>query len=95
MYIVLIWLDIRAQDVDAFLVNTLEMGHAALKQKGTRRFEVLRDDNVPTKFVVYMATKSRTEHENHLTTSHAKQWLAQVTPMLASPMLQDSYTQLF
>lgn len=95
MYIVLMWLDLNAQDVEAFLVATLEMGHAALKEKGTRRFEVLRDENVPTRFVVYKATKTRADHETHLTTAHASRWLAQVTPMLAAPMRVNSYNQLF
>lgn len=95
MYIVLMWLDVNAQDADAFLVATLEMGHAALKEKGTRRFEVLRDDNVPTHFVVYKATKTRADHEAHLTTAHAIRWLTQVTPMLAGPMRQSFFNQLF
>ena len=95
MYIVVTWLTVNVQDIDAFLVATLEMGHAALKEKGTRRFEVLRDDNDPTRFIVYKATKTREDHETHLTTTHAKQWLAQVTPMLSGPLRSDSYNQLF
>lgn len=95
MHIVLIRLDVNPQDIDAFLVATLEMGHAALKEKGTRRFEVLRDDNVPTRFVLYKATKTQADHQAHLTTEHANQWLARVTPMLAAPMRTDSYNQLF
>jgi quinol monooxygenase YgiN len=86
---------VSADHSDDFLVATLEMGHAALKEDGTRKFEILRDDNDHSRFVVYKATKTRAEHEQHLNTPHAVKWRTQVTPMLAEPLRVETYNQLF
>ncbi len=95
MFIMLIWAAVKPEHADDFLVASLEMGHAALKEEGARRFEVLRDDTDPTRFVLYQATKTRAEHEQHLVTPHAVLWREKTKPMLAEPIRNDSYNQLF
>jgi autoinducer 2-degrading protein len=95
MYIILIWLVVKREFLDAFLLATLEMAQAALQESGTRRFEILRGDTDPTRFVLYKASNSRADHDFHLTTVHLQQWRETVTPMLAEPQQMDSYTQLF
>lgn len=95
MFILLMWLMVQREQIDAFLIATLEMGQMALKENGTRRFEILRGDDDPTRFVLYKATNTRADHKAHLETPYAEQWLDTIAPMLAEPIQQSSYTQLF
>lgn len=95
MFLVLVALAVRPEFLEAFLVATLEMAHESLKEDGTRRFEVIRRENDPSQFVVYITFNSRADSEFHRNTPHVEQWLKTVTPMLAEPFQEDSYTQLF
>lgn len=95
MFLVLVSLMVRPEFLETFLVATLEMAQESLKENGTRRFEVIRREEDPTQFVVYITFNSRADHAFHRTTPHVKQWLAVITPMLAAPLQENSYSQLF
>jgi quinol monooxygenase YgiN len=95
MFIVIMSVAVQGDRADDFLVATLEMGHAALKEDGTRRFEILRDETDHSRFIVYKATKTRAEHEQHLNTPHAVEWFAKIKPMLMEPMRTETFNQLF
>ncbi len=92
---VLVTLSVDAAHLEEFLVATLEMAHAALEEDGCRRFEVLRQEDLPTQVVLYQVFNSRADGQRHLETEHFKLWRSQVAPMLAEPMQAVTYTQLF
>lgn len=95
MFIVLMNLVVRLDQLDAFLLATLEKGHASLKENGMRRFEVLRADENASRFVIAKAFNTREDYTLHLNTEHHKQWLETTASMLAEPATSTSYTQLF
>ena len=95
MHIVLVRLSVKPEFLDAFLVATLEMAHAALEEEGTRRFEVIRQEDDASRFVLYQAARSSDDHTADLASGHVKQWLASVEPMLVEPPQMTAYTQLF
>jgi (4S)-4-hydroxy-5-phosphonooxypentane-2,3-dione isomerase len=95
MYLVLVSLMVRPEFLEAFLVATLEMAHESLKEDGTRRFEVIRQENDPALFMLYETFNSRADFEFHVKTPHVKAWHKTVRPMLAGPVQENSYTQLF
>ena len=95
MFLVLVTLMVKPEFLDAFLVATLEMAHESLKEMGTRRFEVIRQENDPTRFVMFQTLNSHADQASHLKTPHVLHWLDLVTPMLSQPLEMDSYTQLF
>ncbi len=95
MFIVIVWLTVKADWLEAFLVATLEMGHASLKENGCRRFEVIRSEHDPTRFLMYKAFSSRADAEAHLTTVHVQHWQTLVAPMLREASRAETFTQLF
>ncbi len=95
MFLVLVSIVVKTKFLEAFLVATLEMAHESLKEDGTRRFEVIRQEDDETKFIVYITFNSRADYTFHLTTPHMQHWLKTATPMLAGPPQEHSYTQLF
>lgn len=95
MYLVLVSLMVRPKYLEAFLVATLEMAHESLKEDGVRRFEVIRQENDPSHFILSKTFNGRGDYDFHLTTPHVQAWQKTVRPMLVKAMQQDSYTQLF
>ena len=95
MFIVLVWLVVRAEQLDAFIIATLEMAHASLREDGCRRFEVLRGDENSLRFVLYAAFNSRRDAELHFETEHVAQWNEIIAPMLSEQPQTVNYTQMF
>ena len=95
MFIVLVSFIVRAAELDAFLIATLEMAHASLKESGCRRIEVLRTETEPTHFVLSESFNARTDGEAHLAADHFKRWQQTIAPMLMEPSHATTYTQLF
>lgn len=95
MFLVLVSIMVKPEFLEAFLVATLEMAHESLKESGLRRFEVIRQEDDPTHFILYKTYNSRADHELHLMYPYVQAWLDTSAPMLTAPLKMDSYTQLF
>lgn len=95
MFLVIVFLSVSLGALDSFLVATLEMAHASLREEGCRRFEVIRQEKNPTQFLLYAAYNDRAALEAHRSTDHLLEWQAKVTPLLAEPPRTETFTQLF
>lgn len=95
MLIVLVFANVLAEQLEPFLVATLEMAHASLRERGCRRFEVIREEMAPTQFILYKIFNSRADAELHLQTEHYADWQSVTAAMLAEPARTATYTQLF
>ena len=95
MLILLVWINVLSEQVEPFMVATLEMAHASLRERGCRRFEVIRSEQTPTQFILYQLFNSRADAELHSQTEHYLNWQSVTTAMLAEPARMSSYTQLF
>lgn len=93
--VILIFLDVLRDYTESFTIATLEMAHTSLREKGCRRFEVIRDETVPTRFVLSMLFNSRADGELHLLMQHHDDWQTATASMLSEPPQISTYTQLF
>lgn len=95
MLVLLVWLNVLSEQVEPFMVATLEMAHASLREHGCRRFEVLHSEQAPTQFVLTALFNSRADVELHLQTDHYQNWQNIVAGMLAEAARTETFTQLF
>jgi quinol monooxygenase YgiN len=95
MLIKVVFIKALAEWIEPFMVATLEMAHATLRERGCRRFEVLRDESEPTEFILYQLFNSRADAELHSQMEHYQNWQSVTATMLAEPARMSSYTQLF
>ena len=95
MLIIMVFLHVLPEFAESFVVATLEMAHTSLRERGCRRFEVIRDETDPTQFILYKLFNSRADGDLHLEMEHYSNWETIVTPMLAEPSRTCTYTQLF
>lgn len=95
MLIMLVFVNVLAEHVEPFIVATLEMAHISLRERGCRRFEVIRDETMPAQFILYKVFNSRADVELHLQTEHYTNWQNATAALLAEPARAATYTQLF
>lgn len=95
MLIMIVFLNVLSEFVEPFTIATLEMAHLSLRERGCRRFEVIREETDPTRFILYLLFNSRADGDLHLQMEHYENWLTATAPMLAEPARVATYTQLY
>ncbi len=95
MLILLMWLTVLPEQSEPFMVATLEMAHASLRERGCRRFEALRNEAAPAQFILSAWFNSRADAELHLQMEHYQNWQSATAGMLAEPARMETCTQLF
>lgn len=95
MFIVLVPLSVKPEQLDAFTTATLDVACvSSLEEKGCRGIHVIRQESEPTHFLLYEMFDSRPEALKHLEAEHFKRWKALTDPMLAEPSHATTYLQV-
>lgn len=73
---VVVWIEhrVHADRVDAYLDATLANARATRSEPGNVRFDVLRDPDDPTRFVLYEAYVDKAAQQAHLASDHFSAW---------------------
>jgi autoinducer 2-degrading protein len=85
MIVTIVHVEVRPEHVDEFIRATTENHHESVKEPGNLRFDVLRNDAVPNRFVLYEAYENETLAAAHKKTAHYLKWRETVAPWMASP----------
>jgi autoinducer 2-degrading protein len=85
MIATLVFVDVKPENVEDFRKITLYNHENSRKEAGNIRFDVLQDNNDPTKFVLYEMFASEEAAAFHKTTEHYLKWRETVAPYMASP----------
>jgi (4S)-4-hydroxy-5-phosphonooxypentane-2,3-dione isomerase len=94
MLIVIVQVHVIESGVEAFLSATLENAQASLREPGIARFDVLRDRDEPTRFVLVEAYRTPEAPAAHKETAHYLKWRDTVAPLMASPRTSRKYENL-
>ena len=81
----LVFVSVKPECVDAFIEATLENQRNSRKEPANIRFDVLRDDGDPTKFVLCEVYADAAGAAAHKETAHYQTWRDTVAPMMAEP----------
>ncbi|RKH13117.1 MULTISPECIES: putative quinol monooxygenase [Corallococcus] len=95
LLVVHVHVHVLPQHVDAFLQATLANARASVKEPGIARFDVVQDNEDPTRFVLVEAYRSPDAPAAHKETAHYLTWRDTVTPMMAEPRTSRRYTNRF
>lgn len=85
MQVTLVHVNVVADGVEAFLEATRRNHEASLLEPGNLRFDVLRDPDVPTRFILYEAYATAAEAAAHKATPHYQAWRDEVAGLMAEP----------
>ena len=84
MFVLVVNIRIKPDQVARFTPMVLENARAARKEPGCRQFEVLVDTKDKAKVMLFEVYDDEAAFEAHQQTPHFKKYLAEAVPLLAS-----------
>ena len=95
MLILHVHIHIKPEFADAFLEATLENARNSRQEPGVVRFDVLRQSDDPTRFVLNEVYRSEEGLAAHRTTLHYAKWQQTAEPMMAEPRSRTRLENIF
>ncbi len=95
MQIVQVFIRVRPERVEDFLAATLENCRHSVQEQGIARFDLLRQQDDPTRFVLVEVYRTPEDPARHKQTAHYLKWRETVEPMMAEPRRAVQSENLF
>ena len=95
MLIVHVFVHVKTDQVEAFQSATLENARNSVQEPGIARFDVIRQQDDPTRFVLVEVYRTPEDPAKHKETTHYQKWRDTVADMMAEPRSSIKYTNVF
>jgi len=95
MFIVHVFVDVLPDKVEAFKEATLENARNSVQEPGIARFDVIQQQDDPTKFVLVEVYRTADDPARHKETAHYQTWRDTVADMMAQPRRSVKYHNVF
>jgi len=95
MLIVHVSVHVQPGSVDAFIAASLENARHSVREPGIVRFDVVQQDDDPTRFLLIEIYRTPDDPARHKETAHYAAWRDAVAPMMAEPRQSAKYHALF
>ena len=94
MLVTIVHIKVLPDYIDLFIQASTENHLESVKEPGNLRFDLLRSDDNPARFVLYEAYENETAAAAHKETAHYLKWRETVAPWMAVPREGIRYTGL-
>ena len=94
MLIVLVEVKVKPEMVEQFKSATIANARESRKEAGIARFDVLQQNDDPSRFVLVEAYRNDQAPLAHKETAHYKQWRETVESMMAEPRRSVKFTNI-
>ncbi len=95
MHIVLVHVNVKSQFVEAFKQATIENAGNSVREPGIARFDVIQQEDDPTRFILVEVYKTAEAAVAHKETAHYIRWRDTVAEMMAEPRKGVKYGNVF
>ena len=95
MFIVHVHVQVKPDSVEAFKEATLANARASLQEPGVARFDVVQQQDDPTRFVLVEVYRDAAAAGAHKETKHYPIWRDAVAPMMAGPRFSVKFDNVF
>jgi autoinducer 2-degrading protein len=95
MLIVHVHVHVKPESVADFRQATIENARSSVQEPGIARFDVVEQQDDPTRFVLIEAYRSTEAAAAHKGTTHYAQWRDAVANMMAEPRHSVKYNDVF
>ncbi len=95
MLIVHVHVRVQPEWVEGFKEATAENARRSLNEPGVARFDVVQQQDDPTRFVLVEAYHTADGAAAHKETEHYQVWRDAVAPMMAEPRSSVKYVNVF
>jgi len=95
MFIVHVFVNVKAEQVEAFREATVENARNSIEEPGIARFDVIQQRDEPTRFVLVEVYRTSDDPALHKETAHYQKWRDTVAEMMAEPRTSIKYSNVF
>jgi quinol monooxygenase YgiN len=95
MFIVHVYVHVKPESVEAFVEASLENARNSVQEPGVARFDVIQQQDDPTRFMLVEVYRTPEDPARHKETAHYKKWRETVADMMAEPRSSVKYDNLF
>lgn len=94
MLIVQVHVHVKPEFIEAFRTATIENARHSVQEPGIARFDVLAQQDDPSRFVLVEVYRSVEATAAHKETEHYKRWRDAVAEMMAEPRSSVKYSNV-
>ena len=95
MLVVHVFVHVKEDAVEAFKAATVENARNSVQELGIARFDVVQQQDDPTRFVLVEVYRSEADTAEHKKTAHYATWRDTVADMMASDRYSLKYSNAF
>lgn len=95
MFIVHVFVHVKSDKVAEFKSASIENARNSLKEPGIARFDVIQQQDDPSRFVLVEVYRTANDPARHKETPHYQKWRDTVEEMMAEPRRAIKYQNIF
>jgi autoinducer 2-degrading protein len=95
MLVVHVFVHVKPECEDAFKAASVENAQYSIQEPGIARFDVIQQNDDPTRFVLVEVYRTSDDPARHKETAHYQKWRDAVAEMMAEPRSSIKYTNIF
>ena len=95
MFIVHVFVHVKPDQVEAFAAASLENARNSVLEPGVARFDVIQQQDDPSRFVLVEVYRTVEDSARHKETVHYAQWRDSIAELMAEPRTSIKYTNVF
>ena len=95
MFIVHVFVHVKLDKVDGFKSASMENASKSVKEPGVARFDVIQQQDDPSRFVLVEVYRTADDPARHKETQHYQTWRDKVEDMMAEPRQAIKYHNIF
>lgn len=95
MIIVQVFVHVKPDALAAFMAATVENARNSVAEPGVVRFDVVQQEDDPTRFLLIEIYRTPADPISHKETAHYATWRDTVAPMMAEPRRGVKYRAVF
>jgi len=95
MLTVHVHITVKPEHVEAFKAACIENSRKSLKEPGIARFDVLQQQDDPTKFLLVESYRTAEAPAAHKQTAHYQTWAESVADMMAVPRFSVKFARVY
>ena len=95
MLVVHVHVQVKSDQVEAFIAATRENARDSVKEPGIARFDFVQQQDDPTRFVLVEVYRTADAPARHKETAHYQKWRDTVANMMAAPRSSVKYANIF
>ena len=95
MFVVHVFVQVKADCIEAFKAATLENAHESIREPGIARFDIVQQLDDPGRFIMVEAYRTPDDPARHKETPHYQKWRDTGADMMAEPRDSIKYSNVF